>query len=104
MQRDDAEPIYAHNWSFRGKPKAEFNSALTSQLALAVRRCLVKEDVIARSSELIGIISKAMSGLEKLRDVNTGQAQLRQGIEMIRIQMFTQLMSADLRKGPIPER
>ncbi len=90
---------------FAGKslPLAEFNSALVNQLVLAARRCFVSEDVIARSSVLVDIISKAMDELEGLRDTNTGQMHLRQEIETIRLRLFTRLMSADLRKGPIPE-
>ena len=95
---------YIPGFSGKSLPLAAFNSALVNQLVLAARRCFVPEDVMARSSVLVDLISKAMDELEELRDTNTGQMQLRQEIETIRLRMFTRLMGADLRKGPVPER
>lgn len=98
-------PIYSSlDWSLDDLPPAEFKTALVSHLALAVRRCLISKDVIARSSALMDIITKAMGELEKLQDKNASQRELREEIGTIRLRMFTRLMSADLRKGPIPER
>jgi hypothetical protein len=92
------------SWGAQGKGKslsaADFRTALTSHLALAVRRAVVREDVIARSSQLMSIINKAMSELEDLRDANMRQSRLREEIETVRMRMFTRLMAADLRKGP----
>ena len=96
--------VYTGNWSFKALGREEFNRELTDELALAIRKCIVPDAVIAKSSQLVTVIKKAMGELEVLRDSPTmDKTKLQYEIETVRLRMFSRLMAADLRKGPLPE-
>lgn len=61
----------AELWGGKNLDRAEFNNKLIDHLALATKRCMLDEGVIAESGDLVQIITDVAGTLQKIADSKT---------------------------------
>ncbi len=87
-------------WHAKNLDRREFNNALINHLALAVQRCTIDEGVIAKSGDLVQIITDAADTLRRIAASRTEDPdRLKARADGLAGDLLVRLLAADLRKG-----
>ncbi|KKN73517.1 hypothetical protein LCGC14_0399590 [marine sediment metagenome] len=87
-------------WDAKNLDRGEFNRELINHLALAVRRCTLDEGAIAKSGDLVQIITDAADTLQRIAASSTEDPdRLKARADRLAGDLLVRLLAADLRKG-----